>query len=203
MTRREKEEKAAPPDPQSRLDGSEQPCTGKEAENLQVEAPGVPKEEFEALEQERDEWRSKFEEAWDQFLRARAELDNYRKRTERLFEDRLNRDKADFLRDLLEVIDNFDRFLEAANSGQVHGDCAFESFFAGVTLIYRQLADLMKKEGVELIPCPVGKQMDPAYHEAFQAQDGGGEHGTVLEELQKGYLYKGLLLRPTRVKVIR
>ncbi len=204
MTKRENKEKSAFSEPKPCPDDPEQPCGGREVEDLQVETPGVPKEEFEALEQERDMWRSRFEEAWDQFLRTRAELDNYRKRTERLFEDRLNRDKADFLRDLLEVMDNFDRFLEAANSsGQVQGDCAFESFLTGVTLICRQLADLMKKEGVELIPCPVGTQMDPTYHEAFQAQDGGGEHGTVVEELQKGYLYKGLLLRPTRVKVIR
>ncbi len=73
----------------------------------------------------------------------------------------------------------------------------------GMAMIRRQLTDALQKEGVEPIPSPAGQPMDPNLHEAVLAQEGGGDHGIVLEELLKGYLYKGLLLRATQVKVVR
>ncbi len=152
--------------------------------------------DIEALQEERDEWR-------DRCLRTMAELQNYRKRTERSFQDQLKREKADVFRALLEVVDNYERFLGVAGERDSTGGSDFKSFLDGATLIYKQILAVMSKEGVEPIPCPVGQQMDPALHEAFLAEEGGGEHGTVLEELQKGYVYGEMLLRPTRVKVAR
>ena len=67
--------------------------------------------DVEQLIQERDEWKSKAETYWDQFLRARAEMDNFRKRTNRDFHDRVSREKAKLILSLLEVLDNFDRFM--------------------------------------------------------------------------------------------
>jgi molecular chaperone GrpE len=157
-----------------------------------------------ALTGERDTWQSKATAIFDQYLRAKADFDGFRRRTERDFEDRVTRGKADFLRALLEVVDNFGRFLQATEkSGLEGGERSFEAFFRGVTMIEQQLMDALLKEGVEPIENPVGKELDPAFHDAVATQDGGGEHGTVVEELQKGYVYNGLVLRPAKVKVIR
>ncbi|MGE5579505.1 MAG: nucleotide exchange factor GrpE [Bacillota bacterium] len=160
-------------------------------------------EQVSALTAERDTWQSKATGIYDQYLRAKSDFDGFRKRTERDFEDRLSRAKADYLASMLDVLDNFDRFLSAAEkSGQAGGERSFDAFFKGVSMVYKQLLDVLAKEGVEVIENPVGKQMDPALHEAVAAED-GGEHGTVLEEIQKGYMFKGLVLRATKVKVAR
>ena len=151
-----------------------------------------------ALSAERDAWAAKAQAAHDQFLRARSDLDGFRKRTERDLEDRITRGKADFILSLLEVLDNFDRALDAAQNSSAGG-----AFIKGVDMIRRQFVDALQREGVELIPSPVGQPMDPNLHDAVAAQEGGGEHGTVTDELRKGYLYKGTVLRPTRVRVIR
>lgn len=163
----------------------------------QVEAG---KDEISRTAGERDTWQTKATALFDQYTRAKADFDGYRKRTERDFEDRLIREKSELLKSLLEVMDNFERFLAAAEKS---GDSSLDAFHRGVVMIQRQLTDVLLREGVEPIQSPVGKAMDPEYHDAVAAQDGGGEHGTVIEELQTGYTYKGTVLRPTRVKVVR
>ena len=155
------------------------------------------------LTADRDTWQAKATGVYDQYLRVKADQDAYRRRTERDFEDRLTRAKADYLRSVLDVLDNFERFLTATEkSGQEGRERGFDAFLKGVSMVYRQLMDTLTREGVEPIENPVGKQMDPAMHEAVVAEE-GGEHGVVLEELQGGYVYKGLVLRPTKVKVAR
>ena len=166
-------------------------------------AATVRSDQIATLTTERDTWQLKATSVYDQYLRAKADMDGYRKRSERDFEDRLDRSKADYLRSVLDVLDNFERFLEAAEkSGQEGRERGFDAFFKGVSMVHRQLMDTLAREGVEPIEDSVGKQMDPAFHEAVVAQD-GGEHGVVLAELQKGYVYKGLVLRATKVKVAR
>jgi len=160
-------------------------------------------EELERVVSERDTWQHKATALFDQYNRVKADFDGFRKRTVRDFEDRLIREKGEFIRELLEVMDNFERFLKASEKGLASGDKNFEAFHKGVVMIERQLMDVLLREGVTPIESPVGKPMDPEYHDAVAAQDGGGEHGTVVEELQTGYMYKGTVLRPTRVKVIR
>ncbi|HHY12804.1 MAG TPA: nucleotide exchange factor GrpE [Firmicutes bacterium] len=159
---------------------------------------------IQALTLERDEWKSKAEDYWDRYLRARSEMENFRKRTERDIHNRVNRGKSDLILPLLDVMDNFDRFLASGEKGMKDDqNSGFAAFFDGVVLIQRQILDLLAKEGVEPIDDPVGKVFDPNYHEAVFAQDGGGEHGTIVQEVQKGYTYQGQVLRPSRVKVIR
>ncbi len=164
---------------------------------------GALTEEVTRVASERDTWQSKATALFDQYNRAKADFDGFRRRTERDFEDRLLREKAEFMKALLDVMDNFERFLKASEKGRSSGDANFDAFHKGVVMIQKQLMDVLLREGVEPIESPVGKVMDPEYHDAVAAQDGGGEHGTVIEELQTGYTYKGTVLRATRVKVIR
>ncbi len=152
---------------------------------------------------ERDAWQAKATGLYDQYLRSKSDFEAYRKRTERDFEDRLTRAMADHMRSVLDVLDNFDRFLAAASDNPDGTGKNLDAFHKGVSMIYKQLMDALTREGIEAIPNPVGEQMNPEYHEAVAAVDGAGEHGAVLEELQKGYTYKGLVIRPSRVKVAR
>ncbi len=189
------------------------PCVQEEASSgAETEAPGAGpevsgeavNETIQALIVERDEWKSKAGDYWDRYLRAMSEMENFRKRTERDIHSRVNRGKSELILPLLDVLDNFDRALAAGEKGANEDkDGGFKAFYDGVALIQRQILDVLAREGVEPIEDPVGKAFDPRYHEAVAAQEGGGEHGTIIQELQKGYMYQGEVLRPSRVKVIR
>jgi molecular chaperone GrpE len=200
--------------------GSDAAATGEAAEASQ---PDV-RQEIESLRAEVASWKEKAEFNWDQFLRTRADLDNYRKRVERDLAFRIRVGKRDLILGFVEVLDNLERVLEAAKelpggaSPGVKGetqktageeqDLAGEVsprtavITAGVEMIKKQMEDILRKEGVLPVDC-LGKPFDPALEEAVEVVDGGGEPGTVVEVLVKGYTYEGDLLRAARVKVAR
>ena len=91
-------------------------------------------QEVERIASERDTWQSKATALFDQYNRAKADFNGFRRRTERDFEDRLTREKGDFIKGLLEVMDNFERFLKAAE-GRASGDKNFDAFYKGVVMI--------------------------------------------------------------------
>ncbi len=141
------------------------------------------------LEAERDELK-------DRMLRMAAELDNFKKRTEREKAEFLSRANETLLRDLLPVVDNLERAMEAA--GQSGGD---EALVRGLELTLAELGKLLERQGVERVPA-LGQPFDPEVHEAMmQQEDPDAEDGTVLHVAQEGYLYKGRLLRPAMVVV--
>jgi len=135
---------------------------------------------------------------YDKFLRARAELENFRKRA--LREQETVRDIAvmDLVRLVLPVLDNFDRALDSASDHK-----KFKAFHKGIALIEQQLYKALEEGGVERIKA-VGKHFDPNFHEAVTMEDNKDRpDGTVLEELQKGYVYRGRVLRPAKVRISR
>lgn len=161
-------------------------------------------ERLEAVVLERDEWKSRAEDNWNSYLRARADMENYKKRTERDIHLRISRGKSGLFVALLEVLDNFDRLLSVGEQSLKSDEgAAVAPFVDGAALIKRQLLAVLAKEGVEPLDDPVGQIFDPNYHEALFAQEGGGEHGTIVEEIQKGYAYQAEVLRPSKVKVIK
>jgi molecular chaperone GrpE len=97
---------------------------------------------------------------------------------------------------LLPVLDNFERALSTARQAGVDGQ-----LHDGVALIFRQLLDELRREGLEAVDT-VGEPFDPAVHEAVAtAEDTGLPPHTIVEELQRGYLLQGRLLRPALVRV--
>ena len=143
--------------------------------------------EIQALTEERDQLR-------DQLLRARAEFDNFRKRSARETE-RIRKTAAEVLvRDLLPVMDHLELALK-------HADEASLAMAEGVQMVARQFAEVLGKHGVEPIPA-TGEIFDPNVHEAMmQRPDGEAEPNTVLEEFQRGYRMGDLVLRPAKVVV--
>lgn len=134
------------------------------------------------------------EEYKDMLLRARAEFDNYRKRTLREAE-RLRKTATEALiRDLLPVVDNLER--AAAHAGD-----APQAFAEGVTMVLMQLKDTLAARGLEAIPA-AGEPFDPSVHEAL-SQMPSNEHpaGVVMDEFQRGYRIGGYVVRPAKVVV--
>ena len=146
--------------------------------------------EFAALKSERDD-------IYDRLLRKTAEFDNFRKRIERERKDFTEWAAADILSDLLAVMDDFERALATEPPP------AAQPYKSGVEIIYRALADLVKKRGATPIET-VGADFDPHLHQAvaYEAVDGARE-GEVVEELRKGYTLGDRLLRPALVKVAK
>ena len=133
----------------------------------------------------------------DRLLRTAAEFDNYRKRIDRERRDQANALMADAIEELLPIIDNLERALEApvGTDGEV--------FRAGVELIHRQMTELLSRRGVKPIEA-VGVDFDPHFHQAM-VHETSSEHreGEVMEELRKGYTLGNRLLRPVMVKVAK
>jgi molecular chaperone GrpE len=129
----------------------------------------------------------------DRVMRTLADYENYRKRTDREKADFFKYSLANVMRDLLPVLDNFDRALEHAEEG--------DEFHKGVLLIYKQLYDVLQKHGLNPIDEP-GVPFDPNIHEAVVREENGSVPShTVVAILQKGYFLHDRLLRPALVKV--
>jgi molecular chaperone GrpE len=160
-------------------------------------AVAEPVDQLAAATAERDQLARDKADLQDRLLRRQAEFDNFRRRSER---ERL--EVADFVsmetvRPLLTVLDDFERALKAARAS----DGAENEFVKGVELIYNRLVDALTKLGLEPIDA-VGQPFDPNHHNAIQREETqGAEDNTVLEEYQRGYNFRGKLLRPSMVKV--
>ncbi len=129
----------------------------------------------------------------DRYLRTLADFENFRKRTDREKDDFRKYAMANVLRDLLPVLDNFDRALDHAEEG--------DDFHRGVLLIYKQLGDVLQKNGVKTID-EVGVRFNPNIHEAVMREENPDVPSqTVTAILQKGYYLHDRLLRPALVKV--
>jgi molecular chaperone GrpE len=143
-----------------------------------------------ALAEERDRLR-------EQLLRTAAEFDNFRKRTERERRDLAEAAAADLIRDLLPVLDDFQRALAAPGWHDQDGARR------GVELIHRQLLEVLRKRGVEPFET-VGHRFDPQWHEAVATEPAGTRpDGEITAEVRRGYRLGQRLLRPAQVKVAR
>jgi molecular chaperone GrpE len=143
-----------------------------------------------ALQKERDE-------LYDRLLRKTAEFDNFRKRVERDRKDMIEWAAADVIGDLLSIVDDFDRALAAEAPPEA------QSFKAGLELIQRQLAELLKKRGVSTLEA-LGADFDPHLHQAVAYEEvPGAREGEVVGVMAKGYKLGDRLLRPALVKVAK
>jgi molecular chaperone GrpE len=149
--------------------------------------------EIAALTAERDQLAKAKSELQDRVLRLQAEFDNYRKRSEK---DRVEFSQyagMEMIRELLPVLDNFDLAVKAESNDK--------HYAKGVEMIHQRMADTLKKAGLEPIES-TGKPFDPHVHQAverFATND--APEDTVLSEFQRGYNFKGKLLRASMVKV--
>jgi molecular chaperone GrpE len=156
-------------------------------------AKSTPDVDADSIRAERDGFKVERDELKDLLLRRQAEFDNFRKRSERERSDYLQYAAMDSVRELLPILDDFERALkvEAPNS----------DYAKGVEMIYGRMLEAMKKLGLEPIDT-VGKTFDPHLHQAIErVETKDAEDNTILGEFQRGYFFKGKLLRPAMVRV--
>lgn len=142
---------------------------------------------------ERDRLAAEKADLYDRLLRRQAEFDNFRKRAERERLDTLEYAEMEAIRKLLPVLDDFDRALRI--------ESADKEYSKGIELIYQRFVDTLKRMGVEPLES-TGKPFDPNLHHAIESvpTEEVADH-TVLEEMQRGYNFRGKLLRPAMVRV--
>lgn len=147
-------------------------------------------EKIESLERE-------YENLNSQFLRLQADFVNYRNRMNKEKESSIAYGTEIIVTELLPVIDNFNRALEA----QEDKDSEETSFYQGIKMIEKQLMDTLEKNSVVEIQA-LGCEFDPNYHHAVVMEESDEyESNIVIEVLQKGYLLKDKVIRPSMVKV--
>lgn len=147
------------------------------------------------LARERDDYK-------DRWLRAVAETDNVRKRARRETVDARRFATADLMRDLLEVLDNFERAAASADDADGDGNGGDEALRSGLDLIRTRFREILAARGLEPVPAEPGQDFDPNIHEAvMRAESEDVASGAIVEVAQTGYRLDDLVLRPARVVV--
>ncbi len=153
--------------------------------------------ELDILKQSLDEKKKQSLEYFDQLLRLKAEFENYRKRAERDKHNHIMWGKEDILLKQLGILD----ILEQAYKSAVTSD-NIEAVQKGLELIVQEFLKMISSEGLTEIEC-MGEKFDPSFHEAVDHIESTEKEGTILEVLQKGYMFKEKVLRPAKVNVAR
>lgn len=139
--------------------------------------------------------RQEASDHWSKYVRERADMDNYRKRQERMLADRVQNQKKALLHKLLGVMDNVERALDFQDTLDRQG------LQQALRMVQWQMNEVMRSEGLTPVPT-VGEPFNPYLHEAIEAiEDSDKPEGTIVEEVLKGYTLGDETLRPARVKV--
>ena len=193
------EEEAADTAQTAEEETSEEPAQTEETEQSDQEAESQKEPEtktktsFFGKKKKDNKLEQQVEELTDRLKRSMAEFDNFRKRTEKEKSSMYVIGAKDIIEKMLPVVDNFERGLAQAPEGDPFAD--------GMQKIYKQFTTTMEGMGVEPIEA-VGKEFNPDFHNAvMHVEDGSVGENIVVEELQKGYTYKGFVVRHSMVKV--
>ncbi|MBO6236162.1 MAG: nucleotide exchange factor GrpE [Schwartzia sp.] len=143
----------------------------------------------------REKYEAELAEKENRYLRLQADFENFRRRTRQEKEELAAVVTQNLLKDLLPFLDNFERALAAGGNDE-------GGLRAGVEMMYKQLVEALKKEGLEYIETK-DKPFDPNFHQAvMRVEDAEKEDGEIVAELQKGYMVKGRVIRPSMVQVV-
>lgn len=164
--------------------------TSEEVEETNKE---VENEEIKDLEEKYEESQKEIEELKDRLIRRQAEFENYKKRTNKEKQDIITYASEEMVKDLLPILDNFERALE------VEVDESSKSLYEGVEMVYNQLLNKLKSDGLEEIECLNEKFDHNCHHAVVQQESEDHEPDTVIQVLEKGYKYKDKVIRPSMV----
>ncbi len=150
------------------------------------------------LEKQNEENLKKIKDLQEALLRTQADNVNYRKRKDEEVAKRLEYANEDLVKEILPVVDNFERAISLDDDNL---DDELSKFLQGFKMIYCHLVDILNKYDVKAID-GANKPFDPKYHQAVLTEKVDGmESGMVIEVMQKGYLFKDKVIRPAMVKV--
>ncbi len=188
---------------QREIDAAVSPEKGGAAEMPSGEAPleengsgeEVPVDEKAVLQEQVEKLTSDLHESESSLKRLRADFENFRRRTAKEKEELAGVITQEILRDMLPLLDNFERAMAS-------DDKESENFRKGVEMIFTQFQEVLKKNGLEPIET-AGVKFDPNFHQAvMRVQNPEMEDESIASELQKGYIVKGRVIRPSMVQVV-
>jgi len=140
----------------------------------------------------------------DKLLRTMAEMENQRRRFEKEKKEAFEFGGFNFAAESLLLIDNIDRAIVSfKNDESLKNNKDLNKIIDGIEIVKKDLVSIFKKNGIEAIEC-INKKFDPNFHQAMlELEDNTKEAGTVVQEMQKGYMMKNRLLRPSLVGVTK
>ena len=151
------------------------------------------------LNSEIDRLKAELNDKQERFLRLQADFDNFRKRTAKEKAELASTIEQAFLKDLLPLLDNLSRATEAIENGD---KTDVETLRKGIEMIRQETVAAMGKHGLEPIETE-GKMFDPNFHQAVgRVADSEKEEGAIASELQRGYIARGRVIRPSMVQVV-
>jgi len=163
------------------------------------EEAGLQPETLDSLRAQLGRSKEEAERNWQQFLHAAADLENYKKQAARQRDEAVQRTRNSLLFVMLGVVDNLERALDHA------ADAPGDAIVEGIRMTHRQVLDVLAGLGVRPMDS-AGRPFDPKYHEAIDtvpAASAGAAPGTVVADVQRGYLLDGEVLRPAKVRVAK
>lgn len=167
----------------------------KEQSQKEKEVEEINNEEELCIEEEQiTTEKTEAEELKDKLLRTMAEFDNFRKRTIKEKANMYDDGVVYTIEKFLPIIDNFERALSSSNEKEI-------SIYKGIEMVLKQIVTVLKEIGIDEIDC-IGKPFNPELHYAVaQVDDENEESNTIIEVMQKGYIYKEKVIRYSMVKV--
>ncbi len=178
--------------------GNDEAEEAEEAENAASESAETEAENKDSQDEaaaQIEKLTAELKEKEDRVLRLQADFENFRRRTSKEKEELSAVVTQGMLKDMLPLLDNFERAMAAeAKDG--------EAFQKGVEMIFTQFTEILKKNGLEHIEVE-GQKFDPNFHQAvMRVQNADMEDDDIAQELQKGYMVKGRVIRPSMVQVV-
>ncbi len=164
-------------------------------ESQDVPEAEAPENAEDGSNEELEKLQKENEAVSERLTRLQADFENFRRRTRQEKEDLAAVVAQGFMADMLPLLDNFERAMAAETADM-------ESFRKGIEMIFTQFREALVKEGLEVIKTE-GEKFDPNFHQAvMRVQDPEKEDDTIAMELQKGYMVKGRVVRPSMVQVV-
>ncbi|MDA8233721.1 MAG: nucleotide exchange factor GrpE [Clostridia bacterium] len=173
----------------------EVPAEDKEAQGAAIDEDLSPEEKLARVQEELARKTVEADDYLNRLQRLQADFENFRKRNQKEREEMIRFASEGLICDLLPVLDNFERALS------VNGD--EQGLYSGVEMIFRQLNEVLHKEGLQPI-CAVGEKFDPNQHQAvMMVESSDHEDNQIIDEFQKGYTLKDKVIRPAMVRVAK
>ena len=171
-------------------------------QSLQEDKDLSKENEKEQIPKEEESIEDKLKKAEDKLLRTMAEMENQRRRFEKERQEAFEFGGFNFAKESLSLLDNIERATASfKNDEKLKNNKDFEKIIEGIEVVKKDLISIFKKNGIEVIEC-INKKFDPNFHQAMlEVVDSSKEPSTVVQEIQKGYLMKNRLLRPSLVGV--
>jgi len=177
----------------------------KEDQKKQPEGNDVSKGNENKTNQEKEETiEEKFKSTQEKLLRTMAEMENQRRRFEKEKKEAFEFGGFNFAAESLSIIDNIDRaIISFKNDESLKNNKDLPKIIESIEITKKDLISIFKKNGIEPIDC-INKKFDPNFHQAMlEVQNSSQEPGTIVQEIQRGYMMKDRLLRPSLVGVAK